>query len=164
MLFMGQEILEDKPWCDDVRNWPQFLVWWDGLQEDRHMADFRRFVRDVTRLRRQLPALSGDGVRISQVHNGDRVLVMHRWVNGTGNDAVVVISLNERTLEGYAVDLPWPGRWIEAFNSDYYDHYPNPWVRGNGGGVEANAGGRFGYPFAARVTIPAAGAMVFVRG
>ncbi|MGE3178018.1 MAG: alpha amylase C-terminal domain-containing protein [Vicinamibacterales bacterium] len=164
MFFMGQEILEDKPWCDDVRNWAQFLLWWDGLREDRHMADFHRFVRDAMRLRRRLPALSGDGVRISQVHNGDRVLVMHRWVNGAGHDAVVVVSLNERTLDGYAVDLPWPGHWAEAFNSDYYDNYPNPWVRGNGGGVDANEPGRFGYPFAARVTIPANGALVFVRG
>lgn len=164
MLFMGQEILEDKPWCDDVRNWPQFLVWWDGLNEDRHMADFHRFLRAAARLRRAHPALSADGVRVSQVHNDDRVLAMHRWVNGEGRDAVVVASLNEQTLETYLVDFPWPGRWAEVFNSDYYDHHPNPWVRGNGGGVDANEAGRFGYPYAARVTIPANGVLVFVRG
>src|SRR5207249_10825933 len=51
MLFMGQEILEDKPWCDDVSNWPQFLVWWDGLKSDRHMREKLRPVdRKSTRL------------------------------------------------------------------------------------------------------------------
>ena len=28
MLFMGQEILEHKPWHDDIRFWSRFLIWW----------------------------------------------------------------------------------------------------------------------------------------
>jgi 1,4-alpha-glucan branching enzyme len=163
MLFMGQEILEDKPWCDDVRNWPQLLVWWDGLQEDRHMRDFHQCMRDLAWLRRTHPGLSGDGLRVSQVHNGDRLLVSHRWVNGEGRDVVIVASLNERALSDYAIDFPWPGRWIELFNSDYYDHLPNRWVVGNAGAVVADQPGRFGYPHAARVQVPANGALVFVR-
>ena len=163
MLFMGQEILEDKPWCDDVRNWPQMLIWWDGLTQDRHMADFNRFMSDLAWLRRARPALTSDGMRVSQVHNDDRMIAMHRWVNGEGRDVVVVASLNEATLENYAVDFPWPGRWTEVFNSDYYDHYPNQWVVGNAGAVYADEQGRFGYPFAARVRIPANGALVFAR-
>ena len=163
MLFMGQEILEDKPWCDDVGNWPQFLIWWDGLRQDRHMRDFHRFMRELTWLRRSQPALSADGVRVSQVHNDDRVLAMHRWVDGEGRDLVVVASLNERTLDDYLVDFPWPGRWNEIFNSDYYDGYPNARVDGNAGAVVAADRGRFGYPHAARVRIPANGALVFAR-
>jgi 1,4-alpha-glucan branching enzyme len=163
MLFMGQEFLEDKPWCDDVRNWPQFLIWWDGLRDERHMGDFRRFVQDLAWLRRSQPALCGDGVRVSQVHNDDRVLAMHRWVNGQGRDLVIIASLNERTLDEYVVDLPWPGRWAEVFNSDWYDHWPNPHVRGNGGAVVADQSGRHGYPHAARMCIPANGALVFAR-
>jgi 1,4-alpha-glucan branching enzyme len=163
MLFMGQEILEDKPWCDDVRNWPQLLIWWEGLRQDRHMADFNRFMRDLAWLRRARPALTADGMRVSQVHNDDRIIAMHRWVNGEGRDLVVVASLNESTLENYPIDFPWPGRWAEVFNSDYYDHYPNPVVVGNGGAVYADEPGRFGYPFAARMRIPANGALVFSR-
>jgi len=74
------------------------------------MRDFHRFMRELTWLRRSQPALSADGVRVSQVHNDDRVLAMHRWVNGQGRDLVVVASLNERTLDDYLVDFPWPGR------------------------------------------------------
>jgi hypothetical protein len=25
----------------------------------------------------------------------------------------------------YSIDFPWPGRWREIFNSNYYDHFPN---------------------------------------
>ena len=163
MLFMGQEFLEDKPWHDDVANWAEFLLWWEGLGSDRAMRDFLRFTRDLVRLRRSRPALRGEGVRVPQVHNRDRVLVVHRWVEGAGRDVVVVASLNEHTLDGYAVDLPWPGRWHEIFNSDVYDHFPNPWVVGNGGQVETSVPGRFAYPHAARVTIPANGAVILAR-
>jgi 1,4-alpha-glucan branching enzyme len=163
MLFMGQEILEDKPWHDDVANWSRFLIWWDGLGSDQVVQDFRRFVRDLVWLRRGRPALRGEGIRVPQVHNVDRVLVVHRWVEGGGRDVVVVASLNESTLTNYSVDLPFPGRWYEVFNSDYYDHFPNAWVAGNGGHVQADERGRHLYPYAAHVRIPANGALVLAR-
>ncbi len=75
------------------------------------------------RLRRRHPALSADGVNVSQVHNRDRVIVMHRWVEGAGRDVVVVVSLNESTLDGYFVEMPHAGHWHEVFNSDVYDHF-----------------------------------------
>ena len=163
MLFMGQEILEDKPWHDDVRFWSRFLIWWDGAASDPVMADFLRFARDAVRLRRRFPALSGEGVRVPQVHEADRVFVLHRWVEGQGRDVVVVASFNEATLEGYAVEMPHPGRWHEVFNSDVYDHFPNPWAAGNGGSVQADGAPGRTYPHTARITIPASGVVVFAR-
>jgi 1,4-alpha-glucan branching enzyme len=163
MLFMGQEILEDKPWHDDIRFWSQFLIWWDGLSSDRAMPDFLRFVKDLIRLRRRHPALSAEGVRIPQVHERDRVIVMHRWVEGAGRDVVVVASLNETTLDGYSVEMPHAGRWHEVFNSDAYDHFPNPWVAGNAGGISADGPPGRAYPYTARIRIPANGALVFAR-
>jgi 1,4-alpha-glucan branching enzyme len=163
MLFMGQEILEDKPWHDDIRFWSQFLVWWDGLSSDRAMQDFLRFVKDLVHLRRRYPALRGEGIRVSQVHEQDRIIVMHRWVEGEGRDAVVVASLNETTLEGYPVELPDPGRWHEVFNSDLYDHFPNPWVAGNGGGIDADGAAGRTYLQTARIRIAANSAIVFAR-
>jgi 1,4-alpha-glucan branching enzyme len=88
---------------------------------------------------------------------------MHRWVEGSGQDVVVVVSLAEQTRYGYAVDLPWPGEWFEVFNSDVYDRFPNPQVAGNGGHVLADQPGTHGYPYAARMTIPANGALVLAR-
>ncbi len=163
MLFMGQEILEDKPWHDDVRFWSRFLVWWDGVEQDSAMSDFLRFTQDLVRLRRDYPALRGEGVRIPQVHEQDRVIVMHRWVEGEGRDVVVVASLNEHTLDHYPVELPWPGRWHEVFNSDFYDPFPNPDAVGNVGGVWADSVGGHVYPQRARMRIPANGAIVLAR-
>jgi 1,4-alpha-glucan branching enzyme len=163
MLFMGQEILEDKPWHDDIRFWSQFLIWWDGLSHDRAMRDFHRFVKDLIRLRRRHPALSAGGVRVPHVHNRDRVIVMHRWVEGAGRDVVVVASLNETTLDGYSVEMPHAGYWHEVFNSDFYDHFPNPWVVGNAGGISAESPPGYTYPYTARIRIPANGAVVFAH-
>jgi 1,4-alpha-glucan branching enzyme len=163
MLFMGQEVFEDKPWSDDYEHWSQFLIWWEGLHADAAMGDFHAFIRDLLWLRRNRPALHGDGMRVTQVHNDDRLIVMHRWVEGQGADVVVVGSLNEQVLAGYPIDLPYPGTWHEVFNSDYYDHFPNEHVVGNGGRVTAVGSGRFGYPYAAWLTIPANGVILLAR-
>lgn len=163
MLFMGQEILEDKPWHDDIRFWSRFLVWWDGLGQDPAMRDFLRFVQDLVRLRRRCPGLRGEGVRVPQVHERDRLLILHRWVEGEGRDVVVVASLNEGPLEGYPVEMPWPGDWFELLNSGYYDPFPNPATVGNGGRVRADGPPGAAYPHTARVRVPAMGAIVLAR-
>ena len=51
---------------------------------------------------------------------------------------VVVASFNETTQDGYSIDFPSSGVWREVFNSDAYDHIPNPWVAGNRGAVIAD--------------------------
>ncbi len=164
MLFMGQEFLENRPWHDDVEHWSQFLIRWDWLDgSDRHMADFHRFVSDLVHLRRARPALRAEGVRVPQVHEADRIVVMHRWVEGEGRDVLVVASFNESVLEGYAIEFPWPGSWHEVFNSDLYDHFPNPWIAGNGGSVVADGPGGRVYPHSANLRIPANAVLVFAR-
>jgi 1,4-alpha-glucan branching enzyme len=97
------------------------------------------------------------------VHEGDRVIVMHRWVEGEGCDVVVAASLDESTLAGYPIEMPHAGHWQEVFNSDFYDHFPNPRVVGNGGAVRADGPAGRLYPCTARVTLPASGAVVFAR-
>jgi 1,4-alpha-glucan branching enzyme len=162
LLFMGQEILEDKQWSDtpNLNN----LIWWAGLTGgDKSMSDFLRFTRELIALRRSRPALRGEGCAIIHVHNGNRVLAFQRWVEGLGNDIVVVCSLNESTWYNYAVGFPGAGRWAEIFNSDVYDNWVNPMVAGNGGGVAANGPALHGLPSSASVTIPANGFVVFAR-
>lgn len=163
MLFMGEEILEEKPWHDDIRFWSQFLIGWDGLDSDPVKRDFLRFVQDLVRLRRSLPALAGAGLRVPQVHERDRIIVVHRWVEGEGRDVVVVASLAEATRDAYTVELPYAGQWREVFNSDLYDGFPNPWVAGNGGRVTADGPPGRRYPATARMRIPANGAIVLAR-
>jgi 1,4-alpha-glucan branching enzyme len=98
--------------------------------------------------------LNGEGVNAFLHHNIDRIIAFHRWVEGAGEDVVVVASLNEFTFYSYTVAFPGPGRWREVFNSDVYDNWVNPIVAGNGGEVFANGSGTQGLPFSASIVIP----------
>ena len=160
-LFMGQEILEDKLWDDNEKDHPGHLIWWDGLKRDPVMADYLRFTQDLVALRRNQPALRAEGVRVSRVHNFDRIIVVHRWVadGSPSRDVVLVASLDEHAKSGYSIGLPFGGRWRELFNSDYYDGFPNPAPIGNGGWVDASGPGLAGFVHSAMIAIPANGAL-----
>jgi 1,4-alpha-glucan branching enzyme len=160
---MGQEFLEDKNWSDNPRVFKGTLLWWDGLSSDRHMQDHLRFTKDLVWLRRHFPVLRSDNVNPFYVHNDDRVLAFHRWIDGSGEDAVVVASLNDSTFWEYALGLPWPGHWREIFNSDYYDHFPNPRAAGNRGGIVVAGPAMHGFGQSATVTIPANCVLVLAR-
>jgi 1,4-alpha-glucan branching enzyme len=162
MLFMGQEFLEVKPWHNDPDR-AEWLIDWAGLARTGPMRDFLQFTTDMVWLRRRLPALAGEELRVFHVHSVDRVIAYHRWMEGSGQDVVVVASLAESTRYGYSLGFPWPGRWVEAFNSDFYDGLPNPQVAGNGGSVTADGPPLHGFGFSAGVTLPANGVLVFVR-
>ncbi len=163
MLFMGQEFYEDKRWADDAPNHKDSLLYWDGLSNDKTMADFHRFTRELAWLRRRHPALRGDGIQTISMENGPRVLVFQRWAEGVGRDVVVVASLNEATHYGYRIPMPAPGRWLEVFNSDVYENWVNPGASGNGGSIDANGPGLNGLPHSAWIAVPANSIMVFAR-
>jgi 1,4-alpha-glucan branching enzyme len=154
MLFMGQEILEDKQWHDDRA--PGNLIWWDGLDTDRAMRDFLRFTTDLIRVRHRHPALRSDTVDVLHCSNDSRVLAFQRWLEGAGRTVVVVASLNDTALFDYRVRFPLDGEWLEVFNSDVYQQFPNPSPAGNGGRIRADGG-------AASITIPANSILVFAR-
>ena len=163
MLFMGQEFLEDKLWSDNP-NRSDLFIWWDGLNQDRHMGDFRRFTRDLIALRRHHPALRSDPINVFHIDEYNRVLAFHRWVPDTGRDVVVVVSLREQTFsDHYSLGFPQPGYWYEVFNSDLYDFFRNPWVQGNGGGVWASGPALHGFAQSAALTVPANALLVFAR-
>jgi 1,4-alpha-glucan branching enzyme len=163
-LFMGQEFLEDKQWSSDPGA-SSNLIWWGGLEAgtDRAMADHLRFTQDLIRLRWNQPALRGDNVNVFHVHDQNRVMAFHRWLEGAGKDVIVVATLAETTWYNYAIGFPFPGPWLEVFNSDVYDHWVNPMVAGNGGGISASGGPLHGFSASANVVIPANGMVVFAR-
>jgi 1,4-alpha-glucan branching enzyme len=162
-LFMGQEFLEDKQWSCDPTD-PDTLIWWAGLDGvDKNMADFFRFFQDLIRLRWNQPALRGDNVNPFHVHDQNRVIAFHRWLEGTGNDVIVVATLAETTWYNYGIGFPYAGAWTEVFNSDVYDSWVNPVVAGNGGGIVANGGPLHGFTTSANIVIPANGMVVFAR-
>ena len=178
-LFMGQEFLEDKQWSPDPRT-SDHLIWWGGLAPadnatvpglavDPAMADHLRFTQDLVALRCAHPGLSGEGLNVFYTSDLDRVIAYQRWVNGEGQDCVVVATLSDTTWWGYQVGFPSAGRWVEVFNSDAYDSCNangvsvNPTVAGNAGGVTADGPGMHGLAASASVVIPANGFVVFAK-
>jgi 1,4-alpha-glucan branching enzyme len=165
MIFMGQEFLEDKPWTDNPHA-ANLMIWWAGLEGlDKNMSDHQRFTRDLIWLRRNHPALRGEAINVFHVHNENRVIAFHRWLEGIGGDVVVVASLNENTFYDYSYVLGFPGdgHWNEVFNSDIYDNFFNPNSQGNYGGIFAKGPGMHNLPSSAGITIPANSILVFAR-
>ena len=159
-LFMGQEFLEDKQWSDSPSS--PLHLWWDGLNgADRSMGDHLRFTQEAIRARFDHPALRGPNARAFYVSEADRVIAIHRWLEGSGDDVVIVMSLNDQTYYGYRIGFPRGGAWREDFNSDVYDHWVNPWVAGNGGGIAAGGPGLHGFSASAALVIPANSVLLF---
>lgn len=61
----------------------------------------------------------------------------------------------ERTWYGYDLGFPARGFWAEAFNSDVYDHWVNPWAARNGAGIRADGKPLNGFTTSGSVVIPA---------
>lgn len=160
-IFMGQEILEDKQWHDEPGS--PYQIWWDGLKLDNVMIDFHRFTRELFGIRNQLPALRATGKNVFHIHNNNRILAFHRWVEGEGMDVVVIASLNESTFWGYELGFPVHGYWRELFNSDAYDNWVNPVCAGNSGGINAYGRPLDGLPASAHIVIPANSVLIFAR-
>jgi 1,4-alpha-glucan branching enzyme len=158
MLFMGQEIFEDKQWSDDPGWHPGSLIWWDAVDYGKspEACEFERCLAALTWLRRSQPALRGDRLRVIHARNDNRVLVFHRWLEGEGRDLVVVASLNDQPFPAYEVGFPGARRWREIFNSGF------TWG-GNGDGIDAWDASRDDMPATARLTIPANSILVFAR-
>ncbi len=164
MLFMGQEFLEDKQWADDFVTHRELLLHWSGLEQgDRQMIDHLRFTRELLQVRRRLPALRGQGFRAAHVHDQNRVLTFHRWVEGQGHDLLVVVHLADFTRVGYRLGFPAGGDWREVFNSDAYENWINAGVAGNSGRVTAGPQPLHGFAYSAAVVLPANSMLIFAR-
>jgi 1,4-alpha-glucan branching enzyme len=163
-IFMGQEILEDKQWSDDINFHADLLIWWDGLGVDAVMKDYHAFCRDVIHLRAALRGLRGDSMNAWVTNEQDRVIAIHRWIDLVGEDVLFVANFQETNRYGYRVGFPSGGLWREIFNSDFYDGFPNPQVVGNDGSIVVEGGeGWNGMPASAAITLPANGFVVFCR-
>jgi 1,4-alpha-glucan branching enzyme len=161
-LFMGQEFLEDKQWSDNAGG-PNRIYWRGVDSGDKSMVDFLRFTQDLIRIRREQPALRGGSISVFHVHNGNRVLAFHRWLQQDGRDLLIVVSLNDQVLYNYQIGFPFGGRWEELFNSDVYDQWVNPNVTGNGGQVYADDQPMHGFGYSSSLVLPANSILVFGR-
>lgn len=164
MLFMGQEFLEDKQWADNVKAHGDLLLHWAGLDSgDKQMLDHLRFARELIDLRWRYPGLRGQGFRVVHAHDANRVLAFHRWVEGVGQDVIIVVHLATFHRFGYRIGFPGEGEWREVFNSDVYESWVNPNVVGNGGHVVAEPQPLHEFGYAAALALPANSVLVFAR-
>jgi 1,4-alpha-glucan branching enzyme len=160
MLFMGQELLEAKPWSDTPA--PLTEIAWGPLDSgDTVTAGFVHFVSELIALRRSHKALSGEGCAIVHVHDLNRVLAFERWVEGSDNAVMVVCSLNETAWQDYAIGFPGGGTWRLVFNSEDYEAGAHPAA---GREIAADGPPLHGRPCSAHVAIPANGILVYARG
>lgn len=122
MLFMGQEMLEDQGWNDDVPlDWNHLGIY----------PGINRLFRDVIRLRRNLDGVSlgMTGPHIGQVHLGDdngeqkKILAFHRWGAGTDDQVLVVMNFADKYWSNYDLHgLPADGNWFVHVNSDWIEY------------------------------------------
>lgn len=162
MLFMGQEFLEDKRWKDDIEYHPDLLLYWEGLTINKDMKDYHRFTRDLISIRNNA-ALKSDQINTFHVNEHSRVMAVHRWAENLSKDIVVVASFNNSTLYDYNLGFPHHGKWKEIFNSDVYEQWLNPDLKGNEGGVYTFDSNRHGFSYAASIVIPANTIIIFSR-
>ena len=127
------------------------------------MLDHMRFTSELIRLRWDYPALRGQGFRVVHVHDENRVLAFHRWVEGEGRDVLVIVHLSTFNRFGYRIGVPDDGSWREIFNSDVYENWVNPNVSGNGGVVSADAQAMHGFENSAPFVLSANSILVFAR-
>jgi 1,4-alpha-glucan branching enzyme len=159
LLFMGQELLEPKPWSDTPS--PATEIAWTALDSgDAVTTGFVRFVSELIALRRSRKALSGEGCAIVHVHDGNRVLAFERWVEGSDDAVMVVCSLHESAWADYAVGFPAGGTWRLVFDGDAYEAGAQSAV---GREISADGPPLHGRPCSAHVAIPANGIVVYAR-
>lgn len=156
LLFQGQDFCEDR-YFDDRRP-----LSWD--KRDRH-SGFLHLVRDLIRLRRNTDrwagGLHGAGTHILRVDRHHGVILVHRWrAGGPGDDTVVVLNFSTRTLPGYPVGLPRPGRWRLRVNTDA-PAYGDDFGAVVAGDLDAAPGECDGYPATAHVDLGPYAALLY---
>jgi 1,4-alpha-glucan branching enzyme len=159
MLFMGQELLEAKPWSDTPAAATE--IGWTALDSgDAVTAGFVRFTRELIALRRAHPALAGEGCAIVHAHDGNRVLVFERSCDGGDSPLVVVCSLHETAWPDYAIGFPASGQWRLLLDSDDYEEGADP---AGARTITADGPPLHGRPCSAHLRIPANGILVFAK-
>ncbi|MDA8347270.1 MAG: 1,4-alpha-glucan branching protein GlgB, partial [Pseudomonadota bacterium] len=151
LLFMGGEFAQTREWQHE-----QSLEW-HLLQYAPHQG-VQRWVRDLNRLYRSLPALhardfSPEGFEWIDCDNADDSVIVYLR-RGSGAREVVLIACNFTPVprEHYRIGVPFGGKWLERLNSDAPD-YGGSGI-GNLGGTVALEQGLHGRPYSLALRLP----------
>src|SRR5260370_40791478 len=90
MIFQGQEMLETRAFGFNTPTNMDF-----ARAENANFKGIVQMYRDLIALRRNLVGktggLTGQNLNVFHLDNGNKTLAYHRWENGGGRDAVVVL-------------------------------------------------------------------------
>jgi 1,4-alpha-glucan branching enzyme len=161
LLFMGGEIGQGREWNHDGQ------VEWDLLRYPLHEGT-QRWVRDLNRLYREVPAmheLDCDAAGFEWIDANDSqnsVAVFMRKGRGVGGGPPVLCVFNFTPIprQNYMIGVPSGGTWREAMNSDAADYGGSG--QGNLGAVEALPYPMHGRAHALNLTLPPLGCL-FLR-
>jgi len=98
------------------------------------------------------------GFNVHHTNDTDNVIAFHRW-DLSGNQTLVVASVNNANLYNYRIGFPSAGTWYEVLNSQASAYDGNG--LGNGGQVVTEAVSWDGLSHSAVLTIPQMGLLVF---
>ena len=159
LLFMGGEFGQWEEWSHD------HSLQWDLLQWDTHRG-MRRYVQDLNRLYREMPALHQvdfrpEGFEWIDFRDMENTVVSFLR-RGKNPEDVIVCAFNFTPVPrvGYRLGVPFPGRYREALNTDAAAFGGSG--AGNGGSVPAEDCPWMGRPFSLSLTLPPLGAL-FLR-
>jgi 1,4-alpha-glucan branching enzyme len=158
LLFMGGEFGQKREWTHDES------LEWHVLQYPLH-AGAQRWLRDLNRLYRSLPALyardfSPDGFEWIDCNDGD-ASVLSFLRHGPAPDDVVLVVCNFTPMarDNYRVGVPRGGWWVERLNSDASIYGGSG--QGNLGGVDSVPIGAHGRLHSLTLRLPPLSALYF---
>ena len=160
LLFMGDELGEWREWDHD-----RGLDW--GLLDDERHAGIARWVADLNRCYRELPALheldtDARGFEWVQVQEAEISLLSFLRRGADGSVALAVCNFTPVPRHNVLVGVPQGGYWREVLNSDA-ETYGGSGV-GNLGAVEAQPVPWHGRPRALNLTAPPLGFVLLAPG
>jgi hypothetical protein len=121
-LFMGQEILEDKQWSDDINSRADLLILVGWASVRPAMRDHHSFCRDLIHMRRTLPTCEATRSMYRPAAPS-----IASWLSIGGSkgwrrlaDGSQFAGANRLA---YRIGFPSAGLWREVFNSDAYEGF-----------------------------------------
>jgi 1,4-alpha-glucan branching enzyme len=150
LLFMGGEFASEREWAHEDS------LDWHLLQEDAHRG-VQRYVRDLNRLYRSLPALhkqefDPSGFQWIVANDSAQSVYAYLRRGPAGELLLAVGNFTPVVRRDYRVGVPEGGFWAERLNGDALE-YGGSGV-GNLGGVEADGTPEHGLPRSLRLTLP----------
>jgi len=152
MFFQGGEWLEEIYFDSQYAN---RLDWSKAISR----SAFTLYFHDLIRVRRGNCSMRANaGFNVHHTNDTDNVIAFHRW-DLSGNQTLVVASVNNSDLYNYRIGFPSAGTWYEILNSQASAYDGNG--VGNGGQVVTEAVAWDGLANSAALTIPQMGLLVF---